>query len=340
MDLNTIWFVLIFVLLAGYAVLDGFDLGVGVLHLLARGEEERRVSINAIAPVWDGNEVWLLAGGGALFAAFPQVYATVFSGFYLALMLLLVFLIFRAVSMEFRGKVESDRWRRVWDWAFALGSVVPALLLGVAMGNVLRGIPIDAEHRFTGTFFSLLNPYALIVGVLGLSLFTYHGALYLALKCNGGQRYRVQRWLGPLWTSTMLLWIFTTVATPLLAPHLIETAAGRPAMYVCIALSMIGLIMAGALGMGRRVRVGWALMFSGLTIVAMMGLAAVGLYPNLAPSLLGDAFSLNIYNAASTPRTLTAMLVIALVGMPIVLLYTAFIYRAFRGKVVLGTDSY
>src|SRR5512147_1077494 len=174
MDLNTVWFLLIGVLLTGYAILDGFDLGVGVLHLFARDEEERRLHINAIGPVWDGNEVWLLTGGGALFAAFPVVYATVFSGFYLALMLLLVALILRAVSMEFRSKVDSPGWKKVWDWAFGIGSLLPAILFGVAFGNVLRGIPINEQGLFTGSFLELLNPYAILIGLLSLALFTMH----------------------------------------------------------------------------------------------------------------------------------------------------------------------
>lgn len=172
MDLNTIWFVLVAVLITGYAVLDGFDLGVGVLHLLTKKEEEKRVNINAIGPVWDGNEVWLLTGGGALFAAFPVVYATVFSGFYIALMLLLLALIFRAVSFEFRGKVENERWKKSWDYAFGIGSLLPLILFGVAIGNILRGIPIDINGIFTGNFFTLLNPYSILVGVLSLFLFT------------------------------------------------------------------------------------------------------------------------------------------------------------------------
>ena len=192
MDLNIIWFLLIAVLLIGYAILDGFDLGVGVLHLFTKDENERRININSIAPVWDGNEVWLLTAGGALFAAFPIVYATVFSGFYLAFMLLLFALIFRAVSMEFRGKVDSPKWRSVWDWAFGLGSLLPALLYGVAIGNILRGIPINSEGYFTGNFFSLLNPYSILVGLLSLVLFTMHGSIYLSMKSAGAHRERVK----------------------------------------------------------------------------------------------------------------------------------------------------
>src|SRR5512143_2384366 len=182
MDLNTIWFLLIAVLLAGYAVLDGFDLGVGALSLFARGREERDLHAAAIGPVWDGNEVWLLTGGGALFAAFPMVYATVFSGFYLALMLLLLALIARAVSLEFRNLQEGAGWRRAWDVAFGVGSLLPSILLGVAVGNVLRGVPVTAEGEWAGSFLGLLNPYAILVGLVSLAFFTLHGALYLRVK--------------------------------------------------------------------------------------------------------------------------------------------------------------
>ena len=193
MDLNTIWFWLIGVLIIGYAILDGFDFGVGILSLFSRFENERRIHFNAIGPVWDGNEVWLLTGGGALFAAFPAVYAMVFSGFYIALMLLLAALIFRAVSFEFRNKVDSPAWRRLWDWAFGLGSLLPALLFGVVIGNILHGVPIDTNGNYLGTFIGLLNPYSLGVGFLSLVLFTMHGAIYLATKSDGILRDRCQK---------------------------------------------------------------------------------------------------------------------------------------------------
>ncbi|HYG68979.1 MAG TPA: cytochrome d ubiquinol oxidase subunit II, partial [Anaeromyxobacteraceae bacterium] len=218
MDLNTIWFVLVGVLLAGYAVLDGFDLGVGVLHLFAKDEEERRVHVKAIGPVWDGNEVWLLTGGGALFAAFPAVYATVFSGFYLALMLLLLALMARAVSLEFRHQFEGARWTKVWDWAFGLGSLVPALLFGVAVGNIVRGVPVTASGDWAGSFLGLLNPYALVVGVVTLLLFTLHGALYLRMKTTGALAVRLGRVVPPLWFAFVVVYAFATAATAQVSP--------------------------------------------------------------------------------------------------------------------------
>jgi cytochrome d ubiquinol oxidase subunit II len=201
MDLNTVWFLLIGVLLVGYAVLDGFDLGVGVLHLFAKSDHERRVHLNAIGPVWDGNEVWLLTAGGAMFAAFPIVYATVFSGFYLAFMLLLFALIFRAVSLEFRGQFENPRWRSFWDWAFGLGSLLPAVLYGVAIGNVIRGLPIGADGSLNVSLFALLNPYALLIGLFSLAMFVMHGAAFLAVRTEGELQERMARATVGAWTA-------------------------------------------------------------------------------------------------------------------------------------------
>jgi cytochrome bd ubiquinol oxidase subunit II len=217
LDLNTVWFVLVGALFTGYVILDGFDLGVGVLHLFAaRRDEERRVFLNAIGPVWDGNEVWLVTGGGALFAAFPAVYATVFSGFYLAFMALLCALIFRAVAIEFRSKHPSPRWRALWDASFALGSFGSALLIGIAMGNIVRGVPIDARGEFAGTFPGLLQPYALLMGVTTVALFAMHGAIYLVLKTEGELQARIRGWVNPLIIAFILCYAILTLATLLL----------------------------------------------------------------------------------------------------------------------------
>ena len=234
MDLNTIWFLLVGVLLIGYAILDGFDLGVGVLHLFTTGEDRRRVNINAIGPVWDGNEVWLLTGGGALFAAFPVVYATVFSAFYLALMLLLFALILRAVSFEFRGKVESAAWKSACDWAFGIGSLLPAVLFGVAFGNILRGIPIDAAGAFTGSFLGLLNPYSITVGLLTLVLFVMHGAIYMTMKTSGDHRAWILKWVTPSWIAFIALYGLATLATFFEAGFLFQNVMTNPLFWVLI----------------------------------------------------------------------------------------------------------
>jgi cytochrome d ubiquinol oxidase subunit II len=338
MDLNMSWFLLLGVLLIGYAILDGFDLGVGVLHLFARTEQERRFHINAIGPVWDGNEVWLLTAGGALFAAFPIVYATVFSGFYIALMLLLTALIFRAVSLEFRGKVDSPRWRRLWDWAFGLGSLLPALLFGVAFGNILRGIPLDVDHNFAGNFLTLLNPYALLIGVLTLVLFTMHGALYLSMKTEGDLRTRVAGWISPLWIAMVALYVLATVATLFVSPFLLSGMLGNPLFWILFVLllgSVLSIPVAAKAGKEGR-----AFFASSVTIACMTGLSALSLFPRLVPALGDLTNSLTIYNASSSQTTLSTMLVIALIGMPLVIAYTIFIYRVFKGKVIITHDSY
>jgi cytochrome bd ubiquinol oxidase subunit II len=337
MDLNTIWFLLVGVLIAGYAILDGFDLGAGVLHLFTRDERERRVMMNAIGPVWDGNEVWLLTGGGALFAAFPPVYAAAFSGLYLALMLLLVALILRAISFEFRSKVDSPGWRRWWDVAFGVGSLVPALLFGVAVGNVLRGLDVDASGVRT-TLLELLNPYALLIGLLGLTMFVLHGATYLGLKTEGPLQERMRRWASIAWAAFIALYAIATVASYAVSPYLFERWFSNPATWVFFALLLASCIIGPAAV--RASRFGRAFVASAAATLSIIALAAAGLYPRLLPSRPDLANSLTIYNASSTPRTLTVMLVIALVGMPLVIAYTVIIYRAFRGKTVLTADSY
>lgn len=337
-DLQTTWFLLVGVLLVGYAVLDGFDLGVGTLHLwLARDDRERRVLLNAIGPVWDGNEVWLLTAGGALFAAFPQVYATVFSGLYLALMLLLAGLIFRAVSLEFRSKEDAPAWRRFWDRAFCVGSALPALLFGVAIGNVLRGLPLDAEGEFAGTFLGLLNPFALSVGLLSLTMFVLHGAAWLNLKTEGSLRERAQAAARGAWWAFVVLWGLVALASRSAAPHL-WTAYAHPAAWLAPAIGVAALLaFPSALARARPAR---AFALSAVAIAALIGVMGQGLYPYLLPALGALPRGLTVYNAASSPLTLQTMLVIALLGMPLVLGYTIFIYRMFRGPVVLDEGSY
>jgi cytochrome bd ubiquinol oxidase subunit II len=337
-DLNIIWFALVTVLIAGYAMLDGFDFGVGVLHLFAKDERERRVHLNAIAPVWDGNEVWLLTGGGALFAAFPVVYATIFSGFYTALMLLLAALIFRAVSIEFRGKVADPQWRKFWDYAFGVGSLLPPVLLGVAFGNVLHGIPLNEQGVYTGTFFGLLNPFSILVGVLSLALFTLHGALYLMTKSDGDLRNRLAHMVMPLWITFAILYLLATAGAAFFAPFLFDELMANPLFWTLAALLLVALIyLPLAVRAEQYTR---AFMASSVMIVTMIALSGLSLFPRLVPSSTDLRFSLDIYNAASTPRTHAAMLIIALIGMPLVLIYTVLIHRIFRGRVELTEDSY
>ena len=338
MDLNTIWFWLIGVLIIGYAILDGVDFGVGILSLFGRDEKERRTHFNAIGPVWDGNEVWLITGGGALFAAFPAVYATVFSGFYIAFMLLLAALIFRAVSFEFRNKVDSPTWRRAWDWAFGLGSLLPALLFGVAIGNILHGVPIDVNGNYLGTFIDLLNPYSIGVGLLSLILFTMHGAIYLATKSEGDLRDRCQKWASHFWIDYVILYVILTIWTWLASPFLFKDSPGSPMFYIFL-IALLGSIvyLPILLKAGKFKR---AFLISSLIIATMLGQMALSLYPRLVPSSIDLQYSLTIYNSSSSPLTLQTMLVIALIGIPIVIVYSIFIHYVFRGKVEITEESY
>jgi cytochrome bd ubiquinol oxidase subunit II len=337
-DLQTIWFLLVGVLLVGYAVLDGFDLGVGALHLLlAKDDRERRVLLNSVGPVWDGNEVWLLTGGGALFAAFPPVYATVFSGFYLALMLLLAMLILRAVAMEFRSKESAAAWRRFWDGAFAVSSALPAVLFGVALGNVLRGLPLDGEGEFAGTFLGLLNPFAVLVGLLALAMVVLQGACWLQLKTEAALRERARLAALRAWSAFGVLWLIATVASLGTAPRLWSAYRSILAWLAPLVLVAAMLALRVALVHGRA---GRAFLLSSITIAALLGIVGQALYPSLVPALDPASTGLTIYNTASSPLTLKTMLAIALLGMPVVLGYTIFIYRSFRGPVVLDEASY
>ena len=331
MDLNTIWFLLVGVLVAGYAVLDGFDLGVGALSLFARSSEERDVYVASIAPVWDGNEVWLLTGGGALFAAFPIVYATVFSGFYLAFMLLLVALIARAVSIEFRALVPSPGWTKVWDWAFGLGSLLPAILFGVAVGNVLRGVPIGPAPEFPwqGSFLGLLNPYAVLVGLVSCAFFVMHGAIYLRMKTDGELADRMGRIALGAFAAFLALYAAATAATVVVSPFLFQKTS-NPLFWILAALLVASLVATPVFT--KTGRKALAFVASSAVIVFMILVAALSAYPALVPSSTSLANSLTIYNASSTPLTLYTMLVIALIGVPIMLGYTIFVYVVFKGK--------
>lgn len=337
-DLNTTWYLLFGVLIVGYAILDGFDLGVGVLHLFTSDETEKRININAIGPVWDGNEVWLLTAGGALFAAFPPVYATVFSGFYLALILLLAALIFRAVSLEYRGKVDSPKWHKLWDWAFGIGSLLPAILYGVAVGNILRGVPINAEGMFTGTFLGLLNPYAILIGVLSLVMFTMHGAVYMSIKSSGSQQERMVKVSSMLWVVFIALYFLATIFTFFEANYLFDGVLGNPLSWIFFILLLASIIYMPVATKSKQYFK--AFLASSTSILCLIGLPAVGMFPRLVPSLTDLNYSLTIYNSSSTQLTLKVMLILTLIGMPIVIGYTWYIYKVFSGKTTISEDSY
>ncbi len=338
MDLQLLWFGLLGVLLTGYAILDGFDLGVGVLHLAVRDDTERRIVINAIGPLWDGNEVWLVTFGGALFAAFPEAYATAFSGFYLPFVVLLFALIFRAVSIEFRSKREMRWWRRTWDVLFSGASFVAALLFGVAVGNSMLGIPIGARHEFEGTLSDLLRPYSLLVGLLVVALFAMHGAIFLYLKTEGALQQRVHGWMWRAFGVFLVLYLLTTIVTLVLVPTATHNVREQPLAWVVVVLNVLAVAnIPRAIHRGRPLE---TFASSCATIAALTFLFGVALFPNLIRSSLDPAFSLTIRNASSSPKTLAIMAVIACLGMPFVLAYTAVVYWTFRGKVKLGEFSY
>ena len=338
MDLNTIWFLLIGILIMGYAVLDGFDLGVGVLYLFTKDETAKRVYLNSIGPVWDGNEVWLLTGGGALFAAFPIVYATVFSGFYIPFMLLLAALIFRAVSFEFRGKVSSPGWKKLWDYLFGIGSLLPSILFGVAIGNILSGLPIDISGNYVGTFLDLLNPYSILVGLVSLSFFAMHGSIYIMMKSEGSVKEKVLPYVNRLWMVFVLLYALASFFTLFEAPFQFNGLLNNPIFWVLFILLLVSVALIPVFVKANKFFK--AIIFSSLTIISMIGLTALSLFPRLVPSNIDLDFSLTIYNASSSKTSMTAMLYIALIGMPIVIAYTIFVYRVFKGKVVITKESY
>jgi cytochrome d ubiquinol oxidase subunit II len=339
LDLHIVWFILLGALMAGYAVLDGFDFGVGILHLLARSDDDRRLFINAIGPIWDGNEVWLVTFGGALFAAFPLAYATIFSGLYVPFMMLLFALIFRAVSIEFRGKKASALWRSAWDLAFFGSSLLASFLFGVAVGNGMAGIQLNDRAAFTGTVLSLLNPYALMAGLVVVSMFAMHASIYLFLKLPAGPlRDRVRQWMWHTWGLFLVLYILGSIFTVGMIPRATANFAHHPWAAAVVVLNVLAVAnIPRSVFAGRPVQ---AFISSSMTIVALVFLFGMALWPNLVTASNDAANSLTIYNAASSPNTLRVMFIIALIGMPFVLAYTITVYWTFRGKVSLGKHSY
>lgn len=326
MDLSTLWFILVGVLFTGFFFLEGFDYGVGILMpFLSKKDEERRIVLNTIGPVWDANEVWLITAGGAMFAAFPNWYATLFSGFYLALFLMLVALIVRAVAFEFRSKDKSPRWRSLWDWCIFFGSFVPALLWGVAMANIIRGVPIDANMEYVGGFFNLLNPYALLGGLTGLALFTLHGAIFLSLRTEDELRQRVEALAKRLWPLVLILGVATAAAS-----YFARIIAGSVPI-ICAVAACLALLASGWLL--RQKRSGWAFAMTGLAIALTVVTIFSGLFPRVMVSSLNPEWSLTVTSASSTPYTLKVMSIVALIFVPLVLIYQAWNYWVFRARI-------
>ncbi|MEU3395704.1 cytochrome d ubiquinol oxidase subunit II [Streptomyces filamentosus] len=324
MELHDVWFVLIAVLWTGYFFLEGFDFGVGVLtKLLARNRPEKRVLINTIGPVWDGNEVWLLTAGGATFAAFPEWYATLFSGFYLPLLIILVCLIVRGVAFEYRAKRPEENWQRNWEEAIFWTSLIPAFLWGVAFGNIVRGVKIDRDMEYVGNFWDLLNPYALLGGLVTLTLFTFHGTVFAALKTVGDIRARARGLAVKLGLVTAVLALSFLIWTQ------VDTGDGWSlAAMLIAAVSLVAAI--GAIKAGRE---GWSFALSGVTIAAAVAMLFLALFPNVMPSSLDPAWSLTVTNASSSPYTLKIMTWCAAVATPLVLLYQGWTYWVFRKRI-------
>ncbi len=331
MDLQTIWFFLWGLLWAIFFITDGFDLGIGTLYpFLGRNEEDKRVMINAMGPLWDGNQVWLITAGGVTFAAFPTLYAVMFSSLYSALMLILFALIIRGVSFEFRGKIDNPRWKKVWDVCIFVGSFLPALLFGVAFANIFQGIPIDQDGIYHGTLFTLLNPYGLLGGVLFLLLFLHHGALWLSIKTEGELHDKATRISRLTWPVLLAVAVVFLVATRF-ATDLYNNYLANPLLFLVVLATVAGLL--GSRFFLARGALFKAWFSSALTIVGATFFGIIGLFPNMLPSSIDPQGTLTAFNASSSPLTLKIMLVVVVLFIPVVLAYQVWAYNLFKTKV-------
>lgn len=338
-DFQFAWFTIFVILLTGYAILDGFDLGVGIIHLFSKKDEERRLMLNSIGPVWDGNEVWLVTGGGALFAGFPDAYATLCTAFYGPLMILLSGIIFRAVAIEFRSKQPMAWWRWTWDIFFSFASLIIAFSLGVVMGNLIRGLPLDVHKEYIGGITDIVDPYSILVGIMAVALFSMHGCIYALMKTEGALHDRLRTWVNPTIIFFIMTYAFTTMATLIYLPHMTETIKERPIFF------LIGLVnMLAIANIPREIyrgKDGFAFASSCVNIVCLMALYAIGSYPNIVRAVNDPSgLSLTIYNASSSTETLSILLLMCLIGVPLVAAYTFWIYWIFHGKVKLDQTSY
>jgi len=337
--LQLLWYLVVGLSMLMYTVLDGFDLGVGSLHLFARDDRERRLFLNAIGPFWDGNEVWLVVIVGALFAGFPEVYATVFSGFYTLLTILLAGLMFRAAAIEFRSKREGKKWRTGWDIVFSASSLLVSFIFGLGLGNFVVGIPLDENFVFVGNFATLFRPYPILVGLMAITLFMMHGAIYLAMKTEGEIHAHLRRWIIPVVTAFIIVYTLTTIATLACCSHMIARLWEYPILFL-IPTAALAFIL-NIFYQVRKKRDGWAFLSSCAGIFLLLILFGLGTFPNLATSTINPAQnSLTIYNSSSTPYTLTVLLIIVAIGIPLVLAYSFYVYRIFKGKVQLDYSSY
>lgn len=331
MDMHLIMFVLLGLLLCGYGILDGFDLGVGILHLFARDDNERRIFMHSIGPVWDGNEVWLVTFGGALFAAFPSAYAASFSGFYLPFMLLLSALIFRGVSLEFRSKHPGRHWRQFWDLSFCLSSTLISFLLGVAVGDTMQGLPVEAHGDFVGGLSDIFEPYPVLIGFFASSGCAMHGAIYLYLKTEGELQKRIHNWIWTAFGIFFVLYMLATILTLICIPASVESFKKFPAAWIFVLANILAIAnIPRSIFLKRPLQ---TFISSVAAIASLTGLFGLALFPNLLRSSIKAEYSLTIYNAASSESTLWLIFWIACLGLPFVLCYTTIVYWVFRGKV-------
>jgi len=329
MNLQDVWFILISVLFIGFFFLEGFDFGVGILMpFLGKTDAERRQIINTIGPHWDANEVWLITAGGAVFAAFPHWYATLFSGFYLALMVILLALIARGVAFEFRSKDENPTWRRTWDWAIFIGSLLPAVLFGVAFGAFIEGVPIDQNKHFVGNFLDLISPYTLICGLAALAIFALHGSIFLALKTEGAMREKAERAAQVLWVPALIISVVLAIANYAYIDIFEKVGVNPGVMPVASAAALLATVY-----FVRSRQFGWSFVAMGATIVLSLITYFWFLYPNVLVSSLDDAYNLTVHNSSSSEYTLQVMTVVALIFVPVVLFYQGWSYWAFRKRV-------
>lgn len=337
-DYPTMWFLVVGALFSGYAILDGFDLGAGAWHLFFKDDKHRRIALNAVGPVWDGNEVWLVIGGGALFAGFPEAYATLFSAMYIPFILFLGFLIFRAVSIEFRGKEPMKWWRNLWDVCYSVSSAMLALLLGVVLGNILIGMTMDENYVFTGHWLEFLNPYSLAVGLTSLTLLMVHGAIYLTMKTEGKLFVQVSRLLRRSILFFVAMFIIVSIISIVSFPHLTDKFLSNPILFAVPLLAFLSI--ANVPRLASKEKYLQSFIFSSLSISFLLILVAIELYPMIILDSSKAANNLTIYNAASSDKALGIMLTITAIGFPLVIAYTVFVYRTFWGKVKLDEMSY
>lgn len=337
--MQILWYYIIGLSVMFYTILDGFDLGTGILHIFAKKDQDRRIFLNAIGPVWDGNEVWLVIVGGALFAGFPAVYATLFSGFYNLCMILLVGLIFRAVAIEFRSKHPSSRWRSTWDTIFFLSSLLIAFGIGVVLGNLVEGIPLDEHKEFVGTFSLFFRPYPLIVGVTTVALLAMHGAIFLAMKTEAKLHERLRRWVNRCMIFFFICYVILTIATLLYMPHMADRFVDMPYLFIIPLLTILALANVPREFSKNHDKRAFA--SSCFAIIMLFILFGIGTFPTFVRSTINpEQNSLTIFNSASSPLTLKVLLIIVAIGIPLVLAYGVIIYRVFSGKVKIGPTSY